>query len=85
MASPAPQYSLGTGELSFAYRWIEPISIDDEDISFGGKALSAWYEEERTRARGDEEEEERRGRPRHRTCHSSSSSHQSSKATDSKK
>ncbi|KAG5979118.1 hypothetical protein E4U55_005553 [Claviceps digitariae] len=29
--------------------WVQPIDIDDEDLMFGGKSLSAWYEEDRRR------------------------------------
>ncbi|OTA94254.1 hypothetical protein M434DRAFT_71632 [Hypoxylon sp. CO27-5] len=43
--------------------WMEPIVIDDEDLMFGGKSLSAWYEEER-KSTSFPAEEERRGRQR---------------------
>ncbi|KAI0846525.1 hypothetical protein F5Y00DRAFT_143545 [Daldinia vernicosa] len=43
--------------------WMEPIVIDDEDLMFSGKSLSAWYEEER-KSIGGPVEEERRGRQR---------------------
>ncbi|KAI1407328.1 hypothetical protein F5Y13DRAFT_132123 [Hypoxylon sp. FL1857] len=43
--------------------WMEPIVIDDEDLMFGGKSLSAWYEEERKTV-SFPAEEERRGRQR---------------------
>ncbi|KAL7793832.1 hypothetical protein V8C37DRAFT_377502 [Trichoderma ceciliae] len=56
--------------------WIQPIIIEDEDLMFGGKTLSAWYEEERSRLSSSSnssddgsqspEEEERRGRERTR-------------------
>jgi hypothetical protein len=43
--------------------WCQPI--DDEDLTFGGKSLSAWYEEERRRlSTGSGSEDERRGRER---------------------
>lgn len=59
MASPdAQQCAVPAG-----YQWIEPISIDDDDIMWGGKSLSAWYEEERRRVRACSGEE-RRGRQR---------------------
>lgn len=45
------------------YRWMEPIIIDDDDLMFGGKSLSAWYEEER-KSLSMPAEEERRGRQR---------------------
>ncbi|KAI2617315.1 hypothetical protein GGS26DRAFT_409217 [Hypomontagnella submonticulosa] len=43
--------------------WMEPIVIDDEDLTFGGKSLRAWYEEER-KSLNYPAEEERRGRQR---------------------
>ncbi|PKS13109.1 hypothetical protein jhhlp_000451 [Lomentospora prolificans] len=67
-----------------SYQWIEPISIDDDDLMFGGKSLSTWYEEDRSRLSGVySDEEERRGRQRHRTCYASS--HSSSKTQQSSK
>ncbi|KAI1401261.1 hypothetical protein F4819DRAFT_335033 [Hypoxylon fuscum] len=45
--------------------WSEPIVIDDDDLMFGGKSLSAWYEEER-KTLSFPAEEERRGRQRTR-------------------
>merc|ERR1712000_685805 len=29
--------------------WVQPIDIDDEDLTFGGKSLSEWHEEDRRR------------------------------------
>jgi hypothetical protein len=64
-----------------AQAWIQPIIIEDEDLMFGGKPLSAWYEEDRSRLsstssnssddgnQSPEEEEERRGRERTRRHH----------------
>ncbi|RFU74692.1 hypothetical protein TARUN_7562 [Trichoderma arundinaceum] len=65
-----------------AHTWIQPIIIEDEDLMFGGKSLSAWYEEDRSRLssssssnssddgnQSPEEEEERRGRERTRRHH----------------
>jgi hypothetical protein len=43
--------------------WMVPTAIDDGDLTFGGKSLSAWYEEERGLA-SMACEEERRGRQR---------------------
>jgi hypothetical protein len=45
------------------YGWMEPIVIEDDDLMFGGKSLSTWYEEER-RSLHAPAEEERRGRQR---------------------
>jgi hypothetical protein len=68
MSSPTHQYyHLDAGkEMSVeSYQWIEPISIDDDDLMFGGKSLSTWYEEDRSRLSGVySDEEERRGRQR---------------------
>jgi hypothetical protein len=62
--------------------WIQPIIIEDEDLMFGGKSLSTWYEEDRSRLssgssssgsddgnQSPEEEEEHRGRERTRRHH----------------
>ncbi|KAI1104807.1 hypothetical protein F4804DRAFT_172539 [Jackrogersella minutella] len=54
--------------------WMEPIVIDDEDLMFGGKSLSAWYEEERKPV-AFPVEEERRGRQRVRQHNSHSQHH----------
>lgn len=41
--------------------------IEDDDLTFGGKPLSAWYEEDRRRlSNSGKDEEERRGRQRER-------------------
>lgn len=53
--------------------WMEPIVIDDEDLTFGGKSLRAWYEEER-KSLNYPAEEERRGRQRVRQ-HNSTQHH----------
>ncbi|KAG5969663.1 hypothetical protein E4U58_001243 [Claviceps cyperi] len=50
-------------------RWVQPIAIDDEDITFCGKSLSAWYEEDRRqrlRSMGLLHDEPSRGRERDR-------------------
>ncbi|TLD16044.1 uncharacterized protein PgNI_01026 [Pyricularia grisea] len=54
--------------------WLMATPIDDDDLTFGGKPLSAWYEEDRRRfslgedsartIESDEDEEEERGRQR---------------------
>lgn len=47
--------------------WVVTTVIEDADLTFGGKPLSTWYEEERHRqSHGSDEEEERRGRQRER-------------------
>ncbi|KOS20122.1 hypothetical protein ESCO_006309 [Escovopsis weberi] len=62
---------------SYQHDWIQPviaIDIEDEDLMFGGKTLSAWYEEDRSRLSGsgggsgarDEQQQQRRGRARQR-------------------
>jgi len=50
-------------QFSHSYSWMHPIEIEDDDLMFGGKSLSAWYEEER-QAPAAPVEEERRGRQR---------------------
>lgn len=35
-----------------AYAWIQVTVIDDTDLTYRGKSLSAWFEEERRRYRG---------------------------------
>jgi hypothetical protein len=47
-----------------AHSWIQATVIDDEDLTFGGKALSTWYEEERQRLSRYSDEEQQRGRQR---------------------
>lgn len=54
--------------------WLMATPIDDDDLTFGGKPLSTWYEEDRRRfslgedsartIESDEDEEEERGRQR---------------------
>ncbi|KFH40773.1 hypothetical protein ACRE_085220 [Hapsidospora chrysogenum ATCC 11550] len=48
--------------------WVQPTVIDDDDLTFGGKSLSTWYEEDRRRlSSGDMEDhagEPPRGRER---------------------
>jgi hypothetical protein len=83
----APQIDLSS------HSWIQATVIEDEDIMFGGKALSTWYEEERRRLSSSSLEEERRGRQRVRASYSShhphghhghSTKHQSSSSSDKK-
>lgn len=47
-----------------AHAWVQPTVIEDDDLTFGGKSLSAWYEEDRRRFSHSDGEEERRGRER---------------------
>jgi hypothetical protein len=76
MASPASdQYYLEAAAAAAPSpsdcQWIEPITIDDDDLTFGGKPLSTLYEEERQRlsSGSSSDEEERRGRQRVRNSH----------------
>ncbi|KAK1753210.1 hypothetical protein QBC47DRAFT_404569 [Echria macrotheca] len=47
--------------------WMAATVIEDDDLTFGGKPLSAWYEEDRRRlSNSNKDEEERRGRQRER-------------------
>ncbi|CEF75917.1 unnamed protein product [Fusarium graminearum] len=62
--------------LLLPYAWVQPTIIEDEDLTFGGKSLSAWYEEDRRRhssGSNSSDEEERRGRERVRRNYSRSS------------
>ena len=43
-----------------AHAWMMPTIIEDDELTFGGKSLSAWYEEDRRQLN----EEEQRGRTR---------------------
>lgn len=53
------------GELdASAHAWVQPTVIEDDDLTFGGKSLSAWYEEDRRRFSYSDGEEEHRGRER---------------------
>ncbi|KAL8288453.1 hypothetical protein RB597_000523 [Gaeumannomyces tritici] len=74
--------------------WLMATPIDDDDLTFGGKSLSTWYEEDRRRfSLGDEssrtmesdEEEESRGRQRVRAHYDApSTSHRHHKSHGSK-
>ncbi|KAF4122028.1 hypothetical protein GMORB2_7621 [Geosmithia morbida] len=53
--------------------WVQTTMIDDDDLTFGGKSLSAWHEEDRRRlstgagtgsSMADDGDEHRRGRER---------------------
>ncbi|KAK0755590.1 hypothetical protein N5P37_011832 [Trichoderma harzianum] len=39
----APEFDLD------AHTWVQATVIDDTDLTFGGKPLSSWFEEERHR------------------------------------
>ncbi|KAG5999845.1 hypothetical protein E4U43_001830 [Claviceps pusilla] len=67
-----------------SYSWVQPIDIDDDDLMFGGKSLSAWYEEDRRRLSSgssddgrneSRHEEQPRGRERVRRHYGASKSH----------
>ncbi|KAL1835094.1 hypothetical protein VTK73DRAFT_6286 [Phialemonium thermophilum] len=64
-----PDPTVGEVDLG-SHPWMVATVIEDDDLMFGGKPLSAWYEEERTRqslgSSGSRDEEERRGRQRER-------------------
>jgi hypothetical protein len=63
-------YDPATGEISDLDShsgWMAATIIEDDDLMFGGKPLSAWYEEDRRQSMGSEADEERtRGRQRER-------------------
>lgn len=67
-----------------SHTWVQPIDIDDDDLMFGGKSLSAWHEEDRRRlssggsddGRNDHsQDEEPRGRERVRRHDGACKSH----------
>jgi hypothetical protein len=58
---PAYYYVPADAE-SQGYEWMVSTVIEDDDLTFGGKSLSAWYEEDRQKVSFPEEE--RRGRQR---------------------
>lgn len=64
-ASQATQASYNTNT------WMTVIPIEDDDLTFGGKPLSDWYEEDRRRYSSESfevppEQQEARGRTRQR-------------------
>jgi hypothetical protein len=65
---------LHTSTPSDAGTWTAVTVIDDNDLMFGGKSLSAWYEEDRSQQGASSDvkvDHERRGRSRerHRSHH----------------
>jgi len=72
---------LGTADPSAAQKdmrthWMAATVIEDDDLMFGGKSLSTWYEEERRRqSLGSDAAPERRGRQRQRAPHDGSQPH----------
>ncbi|CCC12078.1 hypothetical protein SMACR_09224 [Sordaria macrospora] len=61
-----PDQTVDEVELASSNAWMVVTVIEDDDLMFGGKPLSAWYEEDRRRLSSNEEEEEIRGRQRDR-------------------
>ncbi|KAJ4390468.1 hypothetical protein N0V85_007192 [Neurospora sp. IMI 360204] len=62
-----PDPTLDEVELGSSNAWTVATVIEDDDLMFGGKPLSAWYEEDRRRlSSSNEDEEEIRGRQRDR-------------------
>ncbi|KAK4225867.1 hypothetical protein QBC38DRAFT_367807 [Podospora fimiseda] len=49
-----------------SHPWMMATVIEDDDLMFGGKPLSTWYEEDRRRFSCGNDEEEHRGRQRER-------------------
>lgn len=73
-----PDPAAGEIDLS-SHSWMVATIIEDDDLMFGGKPLSAWYEEDRRRLSSYIEEEETRGRQRERAridTHKSQHAHQ---------
>ncbi|KAH8904148.1 hypothetical protein BR93DRAFT_971218 [Coniochaeta sp. PMI_546] len=60
--------NVDTASSSGTENWMVATVIDDNDLMFGGKSLSAWYEEDRRRQQSGSSkvEPERRGRSRER-------------------
>lgn len=56
-----------------ASQWMKVIPIEDDDLTFGGKPLSDWYEEDRRRYSSSSlespDEAQQRGRTRQRAYH----------------
>lgn len=69
-------YSTAAAAATASYRYMTVIPIEDDDLTFGGKALSDWHEEDRYRYGSSEDE--MRGRTRHRPYEAASSSSGSS-------
>lgn len=66
MADPS---TTDTRHTASSQHWMYATIIEDGDLMYGGKPLSAWYEEERRRQRvslADSLEQDRRGRSRER-------------------
>ncbi|KAK3347410.1 hypothetical protein B0H65DRAFT_148385 [Neurospora tetraspora] len=62
-----PDPTVDEVELGSSNAWTVATVIEDDDLMFGGKPLSAWYEEDRRRLSSSiEDEEEIRGRQRDR-------------------
>lgn len=58
----ASSYYVSTETHTQEYGWMVPTVIEDDDLMFGGKSLSAWHEEGRQVISSPEEE--KRGRQR---------------------
>ncbi|KAK0382944.1 LOW QUALITY PROTEIN: hypothetical protein NLU13_8860 [Sarocladium strictum] len=68
-ATSADSYYYYLPNIQALDSWCQPTLIDDDDLTFGGKSLSEWYEEERRRlssgsSSSSGSEDERRGRER---------------------
>lgn len=64
----ASSYSFCAESQPKEYGWMVPTVIEDDDLMFGGKSLSAWHEEGRQPV--SPPEEEKRGRQRVSVCRS---------------
>lgn len=69
-----PYSATAAAATTVSYRYMTVIPIEDDDLTFGGKPLSDWHEEDRYRY-SSESADEMRGRTRSRPHEHSSSSH----------
>ncbi|KAJ4415730.1 hypothetical protein N0V82_007159 [Gnomoniopsis sp. IMI 355080] len=67
-------YATTAAATTVSYRYMTVIPIEDDDLTFGGKPLSDWHEEDRYRY-SSESADEMRGRTRSRPHESSHHKH----------
>lgn len=65
MASQQTSRNSSYSTTTVSYRYMTVIPIEDDDLTFGGKPLSDWHEEDRYRY-SSESADEMRGRTRQR-------------------
>lgn len=64
-------------------QWMKVIPIEDDELTFGGKSLSDWHEEDLRRYSGSsfDSDEQRRGRTRNRSCYEPAATMTAAKTT----